>query len=73
VFDRRRIEPRDDLATALINARDGDSQLTAREIVTVAIGLFGAGLETTAHIIGNAILCFSRFKPPIANPLGWLS
>ena len=73
MFDRRRIEPRDDLATALINARDGDSQLTAREIVTVAIGLFGAGLETTAHIIGNAILCFSRFKPPIANPLGWLS
>lgn len=61
VFDRRRAEPRDDLATALINARDGDSQLTAREIVTVAIGLFGAGFETTAHMIGNAILCFGRF------------
>lgn len=60
VFDRRRAEPRDDLATALINARDGDSQLTAREIVTVAIGLFGAGFETTAHMIGNAILCFNR-------------
>ena len=61
VFDRRRVAPRNDLATALINARDGDSQLTAREIVTVAIGLFGAGFETTAHMIGNAILCFSRF------------
>lgn len=61
VFDRRRAAPRDDLSTALINARDGDSQLTAREIVTVAIGLFGAGFETTAHMIGNAVLCFSRF------------
>ena len=61
VFERRRTTPRDDLATVLINARDGDSQLTAREIVTVAIGLFGAGFETTAHMIGNAVLCFSRF------------
>ena len=72
VFDRRRAAPRDDLATALINARDGDSQLTAREIVTVAIGLFGAGFETTAHMIGNAVLCFSRhpdeWRKLVADP-----
>lgn len=56
IFERRRAQPRDDLATALLNAREGDSQLTEREMVTVAIALFGAGFETTAHMIGNGIL-----------------
>lgn len=56
VFERRRRHPQDDLATALLNAREGDSQLTEREMVTVAIALFGAGFETTAHMIGNGIL-----------------
>ncbi|MDP4917078.1 MAG: cytochrome P450, partial [Haliea sp.] len=49
IFERRRAQPRDDLATALLDAREGDSQLTEREMVTVAIALFGAGFETTAH------------------------
>ncbi|MFU8763606.1 MAG: cytochrome P450 [Haliea sp.] len=60
IFDRRRVQPRDDLATALLNAREGDSQLTEREMVTVAIALFGAGFETTAHMIGNGILTLHR-------------
>lgn len=60
IFDRRRIEPRDDLATGLLNARDGGSALTEREMVTVAIALFGAGFETTAHMIGNGLLTLHR-------------
>lgn len=60
IFERRRAQPRDDLATALLNAREGDSQLTEREMVTVAIALFGAGFETTAHMIGNGILTLHR-------------
>jgi cytochrome P450 len=44
IADRRR-NPRDDLATALCNARDENGPLSDHEIATVAIGLFGAGFE----------------------------
>jgi len=60
IFERRRAQPREDLATALLNAREGDSKLTDREMVTVAIALFGAGFETTAHMIGNGILTLQQ-------------
>ncbi len=65
IFANRRANPQDDLATDLVNARDGNSALTNREVVTVAIGLFGAGFETTAHMIGNGLLSFGR------NPAEW--
>ncbi len=72
IFERRRAQPRDDLATALLNAREGDSQLTEREMVTVAIALFGAGFETTAHMIGNGILTLQRhpdqWRKLVASP-----
>lgn len=61
IFAARRIHPRDDLATDLLNARDGNTSLTEREMVTVAIALFGAGFETTAHMIGNGLLTFGRY------------
>lgn len=60
VFDRRRMEPRDDLATALLNARDGGNGLSEWEMTTVAIALFGAGFETTAHMLGNGLLTLHR-------------
>ncbi len=61
IFEARRKHPRDDLATDLLNARDGGSSLTEREMVTVAIALFGAGFETTAHMIGNGLLTLGRY------------
>ncbi|KUR72799.1 cytochrome [Novosphingobium fuchskuhlense] len=60
IADRRRA-PRDDLATALCNARDETGPLSDHEIATVAIGLFGAGFETTAHMIGNGLLSLAKF------------
>jgi len=72
VFAARRIQPRDDLATALCNARDENGPLTNHEMATVAIGLFGAGFETTAHMIGNGLLSFAKFPEQwaklVANP-----
>lgn len=72
VLAERRRKPGDDLATGLLNAREGDSQLTEREIITVAIGLFGAGFETTAHMLGNGLLAFGRnpaeWRKLVANP-----
>ena len=60
IFEQRRRAPREDLTTALVNARDGDSRLSREELSTVVIGLFGAGFETTAHMIGNGLLTLHR-------------
>jgi cytochrome P450 len=61
LFERRRAVPKDDLTTALVMARDGDARLDPDELATVVIGLFGAGFETTAHMIGNGLHAFGRF------------
>jgi cytochrome P450 len=56
VFDRRAADPRGDLTSALaVPAADGD-RLSRRELITVVIAMFGAGFETTAHMIGNGLL-----------------
>lgn len=55
LFERRRAHPRDDLTTALVQAREGDASLSSEELSTSVIGLFGAGFETTAHMIGNGM------------------
>ncbi len=61
LFDARRANPRDDLTTALVNASDGSGSLSNHELTTVVVGLFGAGFETTAHMIGNGLLTLNRF------------
>ncbi|WP_313808614.1 cytochrome P450 [Sphingobium sp.] len=61
LFEARRREPRDDLTTALALSGDSADALTPHELTTVATGLFGAGFETTAHMIGNGLLTFARF------------
>ena len=72
IFAARRKAPKDDLATGLVNARDKNGPLTDHEMATVAIGLFGAGFETTAHMIGNGLLSLHTFpdqwRKLVANP-----
>ncbi|ALE17367.1 putative cytochrome P450 hydroxylase [Altererythrobacter epoxidivorans] len=74
LFEQRMAEPRDDLATALVQSGGNEDSLSHDELVTVAIGLFGAGFETTAHMIGNAVLSFARFPDEwaklVADPSG---
>ncbi|GMM92178.1 cytochrome P450 [Qipengyuania sp. MTN3-11] len=60
LFEQRMAKPCDDLATALVQSGGQEDSLSHDELVTVAIGLFGAGFETTAHMIGNAMLSFAR-------------
>ena len=57
LFQRRKENPRDDLTTAMVIAGDGGDALTKEELSTSVIGLFGAGFETTAHMIGNGLFC----------------
>lgn len=62
LFAQRMKEPREDLATALVQSGGREDSLSRAELVTVAIGLFGAGFETTAHMIGNGLLSLSRYQ-----------
>mgnify|MGYP001828840918 FL=1 len=61
LFESRRKQPRDDLTTALVMSREGGDTLTPEELSTSVIGLFGAGFETTAHMIGNGMYCLGRY------------
>lgn len=55
LLEQRRTEPRDDLLTAMLHARDNDDRLDPDEIVRLAVGLLVAGHETTANQIGNFV------------------
>jgi cytochrome P450 len=54
-FEDRLAHPRDDLLTSLAHTGQEPGGLSVHEAITVAIGLFGAGFETTANIIGNGL------------------
>ncbi|MDK9497551.1 cytochrome P450 [Streptomyces katrae] len=57
LIELHRQEPRDDLMTALIEARDGDDdRLSEPELVDLCVGVLVAGHETTASQIPNFVL-----------------
>ncbi|MEU9716751.1 cytochrome P450 [Streptomyces sp. NPDC047976] len=57
LIELHRREPRDDLMTALIEARDGgDDRLSEPELVDLCVGVLVAGHETTASQIPNFVL-----------------
>jgi cytochrome P450 len=60
VAAQRRIEPRDDLISALVQAADGDA-LTDDEFVAMVELLMMAGHETTASMLGNAIITLATY------------
>jgi cytochrome P450 len=55
-FARRRAEPRDDLVSALLAARDEEDALSETELFGTVVLLIVAGHETTVGLIGNAVL-----------------
>jgi cytochrome P450 len=60
LLDERRRAPRDDLLSALVQARENDDRLTDDEITSTAILLFSAGFETTTNLLGNGLLALLR-------------
>jgi cytochrome P450 len=56
LIDRRRSDPRDDILTGLLHAREGDEQLTDDEVLGMVFLLITAGYETTYHLITNGVL-----------------
>ena len=61
ICDRRRVEPRDDLITALVQAEVEDERLTEDELIDNAGFLFFAGHETTKNLLANGLLSLHRF------------
>ncbi|HWL33070.1 MAG TPA: cytochrome P450 [Gaiellaceae bacterium] len=55
-FAARRAEPRDDLVSGLLAARDAEDALSEEEIFGTVVLLIVAGHETTVGLIGNAVV-----------------
>ncbi|MFG2296180.1 cytochrome P450 [Streptomyces sp. NPDC048603] len=51
----KRADPRDDLLSALITARDEEQQLTEDELIAMVFLLLAAGYITTVNLIGGGI------------------
>jgi cytochrome P450 len=56
IVAQRRVDPGEDLLSALIHPPDGGVALQTDEIVTMCLLLLAAGHETTANLIGNGTL-----------------
>ena len=51
----KRASPGEDLLSALLAAEEGGDSLSQDEALATAFSLFGAGFDTTRHLIGNAV------------------
>jgi len=56
----RRENPRDDMVTALVQARADGGRLSDDEIVSTVIVLLNAGHEASVNTLGNGMLAFAR-------------
>jgi cytochrome P450 len=55
LFARRRVEPADDLVSALVQAEDGGDTLSENELYGMVVLLIVAGHETTVSLIASAV------------------
>ncbi|WP_375768920.1 cytochrome P450 [Archangium gephyra] len=60
IAQKRRLEPRGDLISLLVQGGEGAEALTPEEVNSFAIVLLIAGNETTTNLLGNALLALIR-------------
>jgi cytochrome P450 len=60
LIGERRENPRDDMVTALVQARVDGGRLSDDEIVSTVIVLLNAGHEASVNTLGNGMLAFAR-------------
>jgi cytochrome P450 len=66
LVDEKQRTPGDDLVSALIAARDGDSRLDQRELMSTIFQLIVAGHDTTTSLIGNGTVALLRHPAQMA-------
>lgn len=59
IIEQRKVEPRDDLITHLLNAEVDGVKLTLPEVVGFANTLLIAGNETTTSLVGNSLIALT--------------
>ncbi|MGH1479169.1 MAG: cytochrome P450 family protein [Geminicoccales bacterium] len=67
-FEMRRIDPRDDLISALVAVEEEGDQLSEDELLAMCFILFVAGHETTTHLISGGVLALLQHP----DQLAWL-
>jgi cytochrome P450 len=55
LVDEKRNDPGDDIISYLLAAEVDGDRLTVEEVVVLSFSVFGAGFDTTQHMIGNAV------------------
>ncbi len=63
---QRRMEPADDLLSALVAVEEAGDRLTEPELVGVCLLLLVAGMETSINLIGNGVLALLRHPDQLA-------
>ncbi len=61
LFAARRLNPQNDLISAMIQAEEAGVQLSESDLISTTVLLIIAGHETTVNLIGNSILALMRF------------
>jgi cytochrome P450 len=67
IIERRRAEPKDDLISALVSAREERDQLSDDELLGTIGLILAAGHETTTNLIGNGVLALLRHPDQVAK------
>lgn len=67
LVELKRREPREDLLTALVAARDGSDRLTENELTSMIIVLVIAGHETTTNLIAGGVVALFAHPDQLAR------
>src|SRR5437588_482776 len=67
LIKQRHTHPRDDLITALVQAKEGNDQLSDDEILAMIFILLVAGHETTVNLIGSGSLALLEHPDQLAK------
>jgi cytochrome P450 len=69
IINARREEPRDDLISELLQAESEGDRLSQDELFAMCVALLVGGNNSTAHLIGNAVLTLIRHPEALAQIL----
>jgi pimeloyl-[acyl-carrier protein] synthase len=67
IVAERRVRPRQDLMSVLIEAEENGDRLTEDELLAMCVLLLGAGHETTVNLIGNGVLALLQHPDQLAR------